>query len=65
MLLLDVRFVQTDLQNGGRPVSVASRALVVRQQINVLRRANPRRLPFSVIDRLVLGSVCGLFPKAN
>jgi transposase InsO family protein len=39
--------------------------LVLRQQINVLRRANPKRLRFGSIDRLVLGGVCGLFPKVN
>ena len=37
--------------------------LVLRQQINVLRRANPKRLPFASIDRLILGGVCRLFPK--
>ena len=37
--------------------------LVLRQQINVLRRANPKRLPFRSIDRLILGGVCRLFPK--
>jgi hypothetical protein len=38
--------------------------LVLRQQINVLRRAGPRRrLPFSSIDRLILGRACRLFPK--
>ena len=37
--------------------------LMLRQQINVLRRANPKRLPFGSIDRLVLGGVCRLFPK--
>ena len=37
--------------------------LVLRQQINVLRRANPNRLPFGSIDRLILGGVCRLFPK--
>ena len=37
--------------------------LVLRQQINVLRRANPKRLPFGSIDRLILGGVCQLFPK--
>jgi transposase InsO family protein len=37
--------------------------LVLRQQINVLRRAGPRRLPFSLIDRLILGRACRLFPK--
>jgi hypothetical protein len=37
--------------------------MVLRQQINVLRRANPKRLPFRSIDRLILGGVCRLFPK--
>jgi transposase InsO family protein len=37
--------------------------VVLRQQINVLRRANPERLPFGSIDRLILGGVCRLFPK--
>jgi hypothetical protein len=37
--------------------------LVLRQQINVLRRANPKRPPFGSIDRLILGGVCRLFPK--
>src|SRR6266576_3909232 len=37
--------------------------LVLRQQINVLRRASFRKLPFSLIDRLILGCVCRLFPK--
>jgi hypothetical protein len=37
--------------------------LVLRQQINVLRRLNPRRLPFGSIDRLILGGVCRLFPR--
>ena len=36
---------------------------LLRQQINVLRRANPRRLRFGSIDRLILGGVCRLFPK--
>ncbi len=37
--------------------------MVLRQQINVLRRANPKRLPFLSIDRLIFGGVCRLFPK--
>jgi transposase InsO family protein len=37
--------------------------VVLRQQINVLRRANPKRLPFRSIDRLILGGVCRLVPK--
>jgi hypothetical protein len=37
--------------------------LVLRQQINVLRRANPKRLRLGSIDRLILGGVCRLFPN--
>src|ERR1700747_3387889 len=46
-------------------VALEAEILVLRQQINVLRRANPRRLRFGSIDRLILGGVCGLFPKVN
>src|SRR6202162_4256542 len=44
-------------------VALEAEILVLRQQINVLRRANPERLRFASIDRLVLGGVCRLFPK--
>ncbi|MGY3610126.1 MULTISPECIES: hypothetical protein [unclassified Bradyrhizobium] len=37
--------------------------LVLRQQINVLRRGNPKRLRFASIDRLISGGICRLFPK--
>src|SRR6201987_2379019 len=37
--------------------------LMLRQQINLLRRANPKRLRFASIDRLMLGGICRLFPK--
>lgn len=39
--------------------------LVLRQQIVVLRRGKPRRLPFSTIDKMVLGWVCHLLPEAR
>ena len=39
--------------------------VVLRQQINVLRRANPKRSQFISIDRLILGGVCRLFPKMH
>ena len=39
--------------------------LVLRQQIIVLRRSKPTRLPFVAADRLVLGWVCRLFPNAR
>jgi hypothetical protein len=37
--------------------------MVLRQQINVLRRTNPKRPPFASIARLILGGVCRLFPN--
>jgi hypothetical protein len=37
--------------------------VVLRQQVNVLQRANPKRLRLGSIDRLILGGVCRLFPK--
>jgi hypothetical protein len=67
MLVPDARFVSIDLWDCQRPVAVAScveaEILVLRQQINVLRHANPKRLRFVSIDRLILGGVCRLFPK--
>ena len=39
--------------------------LVLRQQIIVLRRSKPTRLPFVAADRLVLGWACRLFPNAR
>ena len=39
--------------------------VVLKQQINVLRQAHPKRLSFVSIDRLILGGVCRLFPKAS
>ena len=39
--------------------------LVLRQQIIVLRRGRPNRVPFLVVDRMVLGWVCQLFPKTR
>src|ERR1700688_516748 len=44
-------------------VALEAEILVLRQQINVLRRANAQRLRFVSIDRLILGGVCRLFPK--
>ena len=38
--------------------------LVLRQQINVLRRTAPKRLFFGAIDRLILAAACRSFPKA-
>src|SRR6266566_9148804 len=39
--------------------------LVLPQQIVVLRRGKPGRVRFSVLDRMVLGWVCHLFPKSR
>ena len=44
-------------------VALEAEILVLRQQINVLRRAHPKRLRFVTIDRLILRGVCRLFPK--
>ena len=37
---------------------------VLRQQINVLRRAAPRRQSFGIFDRMIFVSLYRLFPKA-
>ncbi|HEY2529305.1 MAG TPA: hypothetical protein VGJ20_15385 [Xanthobacteraceae bacterium] len=67
MLLLDIGFVQTDLGTMidllRSRVTLEAEIVVLRQRINVLRRANPKRLPFGSIDRLIFGGVCRLFPK--
>ena len=39
--------------------------LVLRQQVIVLRRGKPARLPFMATDKLMLGWVCHLFPNAR
>jgi len=39
--------------------------LLLRQQIIVLRRGRPSRLSFLTADKVVLGWVCHLFPKAR
>ena len=44
-------------------VALEAEVVVLRQQINVLRRTRPKRPPFISIDRLILGGVCRLFPK--
>jgi hypothetical protein len=45
--------------------SLEAEILVLRQQIIVLRRVKPTRLPFIATDKLVLGWVCRLFPNAR
>ncbi len=39
--------------------------LVLRQQIIVLQRGRPGRVPFLAVDRMILGWVCQLFPKTR
>jgi hypothetical protein len=39
--------------------------VVLRQQIIVLRRGRPGRVPLLAVDRMVLGWVCQLFPKGR
>ena len=45
--------------------ALEAEVLVLRQQINVLRRGKPTRLTFMAADRLVLGWICWLFPNAR
>jgi hypothetical protein len=46
-------------------VALEAEILVLRQQIIVLRRDRPSRVPFLAVDRMVLGWVCQLFPKTR
>jgi len=39
--------------------------LVLRHQVNVLRRKSPKRLVFSNIDRLVFAGLYGLMPSVG
>jgi hypothetical protein len=45
--------------------ALEAEVLVLRQQIIVLRRGKPTRLALLIVDRVVLGWVCHLFPKAR
>jgi hypothetical protein len=45
--------------------ALEAKILVLRQQIIVLRRGKPGRLPFSAIDKMILGWVCHLLPEAR
>jgi hypothetical protein len=45
--------------------ALEAEVLVLKQQIIVLRRGKPNRMPFLAVDRFVLGWVCHLFPKAR
>jgi hypothetical protein len=48
-----------------RRAALEAEILVLRQQIIVLRRGRPCRVPFLVVDRIVLGWVCQLFPNTR
>ena len=48
-----------------RRAALEAEILVLRQQIIVLRRGRPGRMPFIAIDRMVLAWVCCLYPKAR
>src|SRR3954471_9059451 len=68
MLLRDVGPVQTDLADvhGSFPVvraTLEAEILVLRQQINVLRRGAPRKLAFNPIDRLIFIGLYRLFAQ--
>jgi hypothetical protein len=45
--------------------ALEAEVLVLKQQIVVLRRGKPNRMPFRAVDRFVLGCACHLFPKAR
>jgi hypothetical protein len=45
--------------------TVEAEILVLRQQIIVLRRGRPGRMPLLTLDRMVLGWVCHLFPRTR
>jgi len=45
--------------------ALGAEILVLRQQINVLRRNAPKRPPLTGIDRLILVSLCRLFPNVR
>jgi transposase InsO family protein len=44
--------------------TLEAEVVVLRQQINVLRRASSKKLRFGAIDGLILGGVCRLFPES-
>ena len=45
--------------------ALEAEVLVLKQQIIVLRRGKPNRMPFRAVDRFVLDWACHLFPKAR
>jgi hypothetical protein len=69
MLSPDVGPLQIDLVGTRRPVPTVAKLeveiLVLRQQINVLRRTAPKRLLLSSIDRLIFVGLYRLFPDVR
>jgi transposase InsO family protein len=61
-LQADLRFV-VDLFRSR--AALEAEVLVLKQQIIVLRRGKPNRMPFLAVDRFVLSWACRLFPKAH
>jgi hypothetical protein len=45
--------------------ALEAEVFVLKQQIIVLRRHKPNRMPFLAVDRFILGWVCRLFPKVR
>jgi hypothetical protein len=43
--------------------ALQAEVLILRRQLNVLRRTSPKRLVFSNLDRLVFAGLCGLMPN--
>jgi transposase InsO family protein len=67
MLGGDVRPLEADLVRFGRTVPVAAslqaEILVLRHQLNVLRRKSPGRIAFSGVDRMVFAGLYALAPS--
>ena len=67
ILVWDEGSFQTYWLDGRRSAPVAGNARgriwTLRQQINVLRRAAPKKLSFSTIDRLIFVGLYRLFPR--
>ena len=49
----------------GSRAALQAEILVLRHQVNVLRRESPKRLVFSNIDRLIFAGLYGLMPSVG
>jgi hypothetical protein len=65
--LLDERALQADLVRADRifrsRASLEAEMLVLRRQLNVLRRKSPKRPTFGSIDRLIFAGLYGVAPN--